>query len=98
MAGNRHSIHLSAAKKLALDVTSIFILSELGFLDRLINVLDETLLSPRVMGETLLFEEEKVRFHQPSRIEAAKPLLDLHRKGLLSLAVADVPPVLFLSR
>lgn len=93
MAGSRHSIEPSAAKKLALDVTSIFILSELGFLDRLINVLDETLLSPRVM-EMLLFEEEKVRFHQPSRIEAAKPLLELHRKGLLSLAEADVPPEL----
>lgn len=93
MAGNRHSMEPSAAKRLALDVTSIFILSELGFLDRLINVLDETLLSPRVM-EMLFFEEEKVRFHQPSRIEAAKPLLELHRKGLLSLAVADVPPEL----
>lgn len=93
MAGSRHSIEPSAAKRLALDVTSIFILSELGFLDRLINVLDETLLSPRVM-EMLLFEEEKVRFHQPSRIEAAKPLLDLHRKGILSLAVADIPPEL----
>jgi len=93
MAGSRHSIEPSATKRLALDITSIFILSELGFLDRLINVLDETLLSPRVM-EMLLFEEEKVRFHQPSRIEAARPLLDLHRKGLLSLAVADVPPEL----
>ena len=93
MAGSRHSMEPSATKRLALDITSIFILSELGFLDRLINVLDETLLSPRVM-EMLLFEEEKVRFHQPSRIEAAKPLLDLHRKGQLSLAAADVPPEL----
>lgn len=93
MAGSRHSMEPSAAKRLALDVTSIFILSELGFLDRLINVLDETLLSPRVM-EMLLFEEEKVRFHQPSRIEVAKPLLELHRKGQLSLAEADVPPEL----
>lgn len=93
MAGNRHSIEPSATKRLALDVTSIFILSELGFLGRLFDVLDVTLLSPRVM-EMLLFEEEKVRFHQPSRIETAKPLLELHRKGLLSLAVADVPPEL----
>lgn len=93
MAGSRHSIEPSAAKRLALDVTSIFILSELGFLDRLINVLDETLLSPRVM-EMLLFEEEKVQFHQPSRIEAAKPLLELHRRGMLALAKTDVPPEL----
>lgn len=93
MAGNRHSIKPSLAKRLALDVTSIIILSELGFLGRLFDVLDVTLLSPRVM-QMLLFEEEKVRFHQPSRIEAAKPLLDLHRKGQLSLAVADVPPEL----
>lgn len=93
MAGNRHSIDPSATKRLALDITSIFILSELGFLGRLFGVLDVSLLSPRVM-EMLLFEEEKVRFHQPSRIEAAKPLLELHRKGLLSLAVADVPPEL----
>lgn len=93
MAGNRHSIEPSAAKRLALDVTSIFILSELGVLDRLFDVLDVTLLSPRVM-EMLLLEEEKVRFHQPSRIKEAKPLLELHRKNLLLLAVADVPPEL----
>jgi tetratricopeptide (TPR) repeat protein len=93
MAGNRHSIEPSSAKRLALDVTSIFILSELGFLERLFYLLDETLLSPRVM-EMLLFEEEKVRFHQPSRIAEAKPLLELHRKGLLALAVADGPPEL----
>ncbi|MFC1684747.1 hypothetical protein ACFL0R_04665 [Pseudomonadota bacterium] len=93
MAGNRRSIEPSVTKRLALDITSIFILSELGFLGRLFDVLDVTLLSPRVM-EMLLFEEEKVRFHQPSRIEAAEPLLELHRKGLLALAVADVPPEL----
>lgn len=93
MAGNRHPIDSLATRRLALDVTSIFILSELGFLDRLFNELDVTLLSPRVM-EMLLFEVEKVRFHQPSRIEAAKPLLELHRKGLLVLAAAEIPPEL----
>lgn len=91
ISGARRRVKVDEIKKIALDITSVFILNELGFLQRLIEFLDETLLSPRFM-ESLLFEEEKVRFHQPSRIEEAKPLIDLHRRGLLNIVAEDGPP------
>lgn len=89
-AGNRRSIKMSSVKRLTLDVTSIFVLNELGFLERLFDALDEALLSPRFM-EMLFFEEEKVKFHQPSRIKAAKPMLELQKKGLLILEETSIP-------
>lgn len=88
-AGNRRSIKVLSVKRLALDVTSIFILNELSFLERLFDILDEALLSPRFM-EMLFFEEEKVKFHQPSRIRVAKPLLELQKKGLLILEETSI--------
>lgn len=86
----RHRVRAAGVRTLALDITSVFVLGELGFLRRVIDVMGRTMLSPRFM-ESLLFEEEKVRFHQPSRIEEAKPLLDLRRKGLLEVVSADGP-------
>lgn len=88
-AGNRRSIRMLSVKRLALDVTSIFILNELSFLEHLFDILDEALLSPRFM-EMLYFEEEKVKFHQPSRIKVAKPLLELQKKGLLILEETSI--------
>jgi tetratricopeptide (TPR) repeat protein len=90
ISGARHRVRASGVRKLALDITSVFILGELGILRRLIDAMDRTMLSPRFM-ESLLFEEEKVRFHQPSRIEEAKPLLDLRRRGLLEVLSEDGP-------
>ena len=84
ISGGRQGVHVDGILRMALDITSTFILSELGFLPRLIQALDKAVLSPRFM-ESLLYEEEKVRFHQPSRIEDAKPLLELNRKGLLDI-------------
>lgn len=90
MSGARRAQKAEGVRRLALDITSVFILGEFGFLSRLIEAIDRTMLSPRFM-ESLLFEEEKVRFHQPSRIAEAKPLIDLHRKGLLEVWSEDGP-------
>ena len=90
MSGARRRVNAVAVRKLALDITSVFILAELGFLRRLVEVMDRTMLSPRFM-ESLLSEEEKVRFHQPSRIEEAKPLIDLRRRGMLEVVSEDGP-------
>lgn len=90
ISGARRRVKASGVRKLALDITSVFVLGELGLLRRLIDALDRTMLSPRFM-ESLLFEEEKVRFHQPSRIAEAKPLLDLRRRGLLQVVSEDGP-------
>ena len=90
ISGARHRVRAAGIRTLALDITSVFVLGELGFLRRLIDAMDKTMLSPRFM-ESLLFEEEKVRFHQPSRIQEAKPLLDLRRRGLLKAVSEDGP-------
>jgi hypothetical protein len=90
VSGARRRVGTAGVRTLALDITSVFVLGELDFLRRLIDAMDRTMLSPRFM-ESLLFEEEKVRFHQPSRIEEAKPLLDLRRRGLLDVVSEEGP-------
>lgn len=93
VSGARRRVGTAGVRTLALDITSVFVLGDLGLLRRLIDAMDRTMLSPRFM-ESLLLEEEKVRFHQPSRIEEAKPLLDLRRRGLLDVVSEDGPPSL----
>jgi tetratricopeptide (TPR) repeat protein len=90
ISGARNRTSAGGVRRIALDITSVLILGDLGFLFRLVEVLDHTSLSPRFM-ESLLFEEEKVRFHQPSRIHDAKPLIDLHGKGLLNVVGEEAP-------
>jgi len=68
-SGARRPVDTTGINRLVLDVTSILILSELGFLESVVETLDEVFVSPRVM-ELLLFERDKVEFHQPSRISA----------------------------
>jgi len=84
-SGTRHSIDVEGVSKLLLDITSIFLLSELGLLIRVLNAVEEIYLSPRTM-EVLLYEREKVAFHQPSRIDAVKPLIEMYRSGHIKLA------------
>lgn len=85
-SGARKKINTAGINTLALDITSIFILSELDLLDAAIEVLEGIFVSPRVM-ELLLYEREKVEFHQPSRVRAAKPLLEMRHAGRLSIIV-----------
>jgi tetratricopeptide (TPR) repeat protein len=91
MSGARRRLRADGIQRMALDITSVFVLGELGFFQCLVDDLDQTMLSPRFM-ESLLYEEERVRFHQPSRIEEAKPLIDLRRRGLVDVVTEDGPP------
>lgn len=59
--------------RVALDVTALFVLSELGKLEAVLDSLDEIFVSPRVM-DVLLEDRGQVAFHQPSRIAEVKPL------------------------
>lgn len=93
ISGARSRTDAGGVRRIALDITSVLILSDLGFLSGLVEALDYTSVSPRFM-ESLLFEEEKVRFHQPSRIHDAKPLIDLHGRGLLSVVGETAPSCL----
>lgn len=67
---------------IALDITSIMALTKLGLLEQSLNTFQHIKLSPNVM-ELLFQEKVKARFHQPSRIEAAKQVQQLLNRGQL---------------
>jgi len=92
-SGAREPIDMVSVRKVLLDITSIIILCELGHLSRVINSVDEVYLSPHIL-EILLQERDKVTYHQPSRVNAVKPLLEMYRNGDLKLAEEKAPDTL----
>jgi len=92
-SGGRKGIDISNVKKLGLDITSVFFLNGIDLLDHVIGKFEAIFISPRVM-EVLLLEREKVEFHQPSRIERSKRLLELRRSGKIAVAEALSNPSL----
>ena len=72
-SGARTPIAAHAFSRVALDITSLFILSELGRLGDVLNSFEEVFVSPRLM-DVLLDDRRRVAFHQPSRIADVKPL------------------------
>lgn len=89
-AGVRQAIETSGIQKISLDITTAFILADLSLLTKVIDVLELTFVSPRIM-EYLLVERNKVEFHQPSRVRKAKPLLDMIRKKKLKITELQGP-------
>ena len=71
VTGGRNPVELRQDWTIGLDVTSIMILSHIGLLEMAIESFHHVKLSPDIM-EFLLHERDQVRFHQPSRIAAAK--------------------------
>ena len=68
------------------------VLAHLGLLEITIEALHHVKLAPDMM-EHLLRERDAVRFHQPSRIEAAKQVRELQSRGRLrAVEDLDVPP------
>lgn len=81
-SGKRRPIPAEGFRRIALDITTLFVLSELGRLKDVLQTYGAVFISPRVM-ETLLSDREKVVFHQPSRIAEVKPLAALQAEGKL---------------
>lgn len=81
-SGKRRAIPAGGFSRIALDITALFVLSELGRIKDVLKSFDAVFISPRVM-ETLLSDREKVVFHQPSRIAEVKPLAALQAEGKL---------------
>ena len=82
IAGGRNSIELQDNWKIGLDVTSIMILTHLDLLEIIMDKIHHVMLAPNIM-ELLFQERDEVRFHQPSRIEAAKQVVTLGNRGQL---------------
>ena len=98
ITGGRNPVELQQDWTIGLDVTSIMVLAYLGLLETAISAFPHIKLSPDIM-EFLLHERDRARFHQPSRITAAKRVRDLQNQGRLRVAdnLAD-PPRLFPKR
>ncbi len=95
VTGGRNPVELRQDWTIGLDVTSIMILSRLGLLEMAIEAFHHVKLSPDIM-EFLLHERDEVRFHQPSRIAAARQVRDLQNQGRLRVAddAAELPKTL----
>ena len=79
-SGRRNSIEFQKSWVVGLDITSIVILFYLGLLERTIETFEHVKIAP----ETLRFlasEKNRIRFHQPSQIKAAKELQKLVRSN-----------------
>ena len=85
IAGARNPIELQENWTIGLDVTSIMILTHLDLLEKAFGVFHHVKLAPDTM-EYLLRERDAVRFHQPSRIAAAKQVRDLQGRRYLRAA------------
>ena len=95
VTGGRNPVELQQDWTIGVDVTSIMILSYLGLLETAVESFHHVKLSPDIM-EFLLRERDEVRFHQPSRIAAARQVRDLQNQGRLRVAddAADLPKAL----
>ncbi|MCY4426046.1 MAG: hypothetical protein OXC05_03310 [Halieaceae bacterium] len=89
-AGVRSPVVIKENWSIGLDLTSVMALVYLDLLNETFDALHSLKLSPDIM-ECLWREREKVRFHQPSRIEAAKRILNLHDQG--KLKAEENPPL-----
>ena len=80
--GVRSPIVIKENWSIGLDLTSVMALVYLDLLNETFDALRSLKFSPDLM-ECLWRERGQVRFHQPSRIEAAKGILNLHDQGKL---------------
>ena len=83
-SGQRLLVAQQKFSRVALDVTALFVLSELGRLGAVLDSFDEVFISPRFM-DVLLDDRGRVAFHQPSRIAEVKPLSGWAASGRLKV-------------
>ena len=88
VAGRLNPIELSSDWTVGLDITSIFVLYHLELLTSVFDVFNHIKLPPQT-NAFLLSERSQVRFHQPSRIKAAKQVSQLVGNG--RIVVSDKP-------
>ncbi|MEN5400340.1 hypothetical protein ABE612_22685 [Achromobacter xylosoxidans] len=86
-SGNRVAVEHHGVSRVALDVTTLFVLSELGMLEKVLDSFEAVFVSPRLM-DVLLEDRGRVAFHQPSRVAEVKPLIAWVASGRLK--VVDV--------
>lgn len=73
-AGNRNFGLLGGAKKIALDRSALMTLDFLSLLETVFSAFDKIIIARDAMGE-FLEDIGKIRFHQPSQVDAAERIL-----------------------
>ena len=91
ITGGRNPVEFQQDWTIGLDVTSIMVLTYLNLLGTALEAFHHIKLSPDIM-EFLLRERDEVRFHQPSRIVAARRVRDLQNQGRLRVADSLAEP------
>ena len=92
VAGGREPLEIRDSQTIGLDMTSILLLTGLGLLETALAAFHHVKLPAHTM-EFLFQEKRNARFHQPSRIEAAKQAQRLQNRGQLQAAACqDAPP------
>ena len=89
VAADRPDVAIDEDWTVGIDVTAILVLQHLGILEDVLDSLSHAKFSPDVF-EYLFRERTEARFHQPSRISAARRLLELHGRKLVQ--ELDVEP------
>lgn len=81
--GNRLKKSQFLTRSVIVDLSSLFVLSDLDLLDELPKIFDKISLPHGSM--TILFEEyQKLKFHQPSQVSRATELIQHVGKGIVS--------------
>ena len=92
VAADRPVTEVDEEWTVGIDVTSIMVLQYLGILGSVLESYRHVKFSPYIF-EHFFRERTEARFHQPSRIRAARKVLKMHgRKRLKVLEVAQRPP------
>ena len=89
--GGRSLAQLSEIRSLAFDLSSLLLLESLEVLSETFTTLEKVYLSPRLM-DVLFIEHQRVRFHQPSRVEEAKRILRLINDNVIQVLPQIQPP------
>ena len=94
--GGRRLVQLSEIHSMTFDISSLLLLESLEVLNETFNALERIYLSPRLM-DVLFLERQRVRFHQPSRVEEAKRILKLINDDVIQLLPGVRPPAALLT-
>ena len=89
--GGRPSVELEEDWAVGLDITSILILHYLDLLESVFEVFHRIKIAPDVML-CLFQEQDRVRFHQPSRVRDGQQVRALHNRRRLRAADDPGPP------
>ena len=85
ISGGRAPTELQESWTIGLDVASVMVLTHLDLLEQSLRAFHHVKLAPDLM-ELLFRERDETRFHQPSRIEAAKEIQRLEHTGRVQAA------------